>query len=187
LVLMALEHWAARAAPGEDRAGGQGHLDGVQGGRGSYGDRGGASSQGGPCRGGGDGGSPGRGSGGRHPRTALGGGSVPGSGGADRVRAGVRDLYIERVGRASGLVEGYAAARDETAAAWANTPQGKAAYQLAQAGSIDTLTRCDLPGWRIEQGGRYPDQAPGGKLYGWRLKPEPHDKAQPQQRSSSVH
>ena len=47
-------------------------------------------------------------------------------------------IYMESVGRASGLVEGYAAA-------WANTPQGKAAYQLAQAGSIDTLTRCDLP------------------------------------------
>ena len=82
-------------------------------------------------------------------------------------------FYMESVGRASGLVEGYAAARDETAAAaWANTPQGKAAYQLAQAGSIDILTRCDLPGWRIEKGACYPDQAPGGKLHGWRLKPD---------------
>ena len=81
-------------------------------------------------------------------------------------------IYMESVGRAAGLVEGYAAARDETAvAAWANTPQGKAAYQLAQAGSIEILTRCDLPGWRIEKSGCYPDQAPGGKLYGWRLTP----------------
>ena len=83
------------------------------------------------------------------------------------------EIYMESVGRASGVAEGYAAARDETAAAaWANTPQGKAAYQLAQAGSIDTLTRCDLPGWRIEKGACYPDQAPGGKLHGWRLKPD---------------
>ena len=82
-------------------------------------------------------------------------------------------IYIESVGRASGLVEGYAAARDETAAAtWANTPQGKAVYQLAQAGSIDTLTRCNLPGWRVKKGGGYPDKGPGGKLYGWRLKPD---------------
>jgi len=75
-------------------------------------------------------------------------------------------FYMESVGRASGLVEGYAAARDETAAAaWANTPQGKAAYQLAQAGSIESLTRCDLPGWRIEKGACYPDKAPGRKLH----------------------
>jgi hypothetical protein len=68
-------------------------------------------------------------------------------------------VYMESVGRASGLVKGYAAAR-------ANTPQGKAAYQLAQAGSIDILTQCDRPGWRIEKSGCYPDQGPGGKLTG---------------------
>ena len=87
-------------------------------------------------------------------------------------------FYMESVGRASGLVEGYAAARDETAA-WANTPQGKAAYQLAQAGSIDILTRCDLPGWRIEKGACYPDQAPGGTLHGWRIKPDAAARAGP--------
>ncbi len=36
-------------------------------------------------------------------------------------------ISMESVGRASDLAEGYAAARDETATAWANTPQGKAA------------------------------------------------------------
>ena len=82
-------------------------------------------------------------------------------------------IYMESVGRASGLVEGYTAAGDETAAAaWANTPEGKAAYQLAQVGSIEILRRCDLPGWRVEKGACYPDQAPGGKLHGWRLKPD---------------
>ena len=92
---------------------------------------------------------------------------------------GFGDLQGERrPGR--GLGGGDAAARDETAAAaWANTPQAKAVYLLAQAGSIVILTRCDLPGWRIEKGGCYPDQAPGGKLYGFRLKPDASARAAP--------
>jgi len=65
-------------------------------------------------------------------------------------------IYMESVGRASGLVEGYAAAPDETAAACANTPAGKAVYQFAQSGKIETPTRCDLPGWRVEKGACYP-------------------------------
>ena len=70
----------------------------------------------------------------------------------------------------SGYGVGYREAKDEkAAAAWANTPQGKRAYKLAQAGSIDMLSNCDQPGWAVEKGACYPKAAPNGSIYGWRM------------------
>ncbi len=81
--------------------------------------------------------------------------------------------YAYSNGRDLGYVGGYGAgyteAKDEkAAAAWANTTQGKQAYRLAQAGSIDNLIRCDLPGWYVEKRVCYVKSASNG-LYGWRL------------------
>lgn len=70
----------------------------------------------------------------------------------------------------SGYGVGYAEAKDEkAAAAWANTPEGKLAYRLAQAGNIRNLAHCDLPGWYAENGNCFAKAAPTGSLYGWRL------------------
>jgi hypothetical protein len=68
--------------------------------------------------------------------------------------------YIHEDAYAAGYARGYGNAyldaKDEKAASsWANTPQGKAAYRLAQAGSIDSLVKCNQPGWKIEQGSCY--------------------------------
>ncbi|QIE29610.1 hypothetical protein SBC2_76860 (plasmid) [Caballeronia sp. SBC2] len=71
-------------------------------------------------------------------------------------------------GENNGYGLGYNAAKDEkAAAAWANTPQGKMAYRLAQKGSLDSLIQCDRPGWTKKNGFCYPFQAPDGKIYGW--------------------
>lgn len=49
-----------------------------------------------------------------------------------------------------GKAQAYQDAKDEkAAAAWANTAQGKMAYQLAQTGSLDELANCTGEGWRI--------------------------------------
>lgn len=74
----------------------------------------------------------------------------------------------------SGYGVGYAEAKDEkAAAAWANTPEGKSAYRLAQVGSISALIHCNQPGWKIENGGGYPHSVTkkdgSAETYGWRL------------------
>ncbi|MDD5540194.1 MAG: hypothetical protein PHG61_05835 [Candidatus Marinimicrobia bacterium] len=74
----------------------------------------------------------------------------------------------------SGYGVGYAEAKDEkAAAAWANTPEGKAAYRLAQAGSIGSMIHCNQPGWKIENGLCYPHYVTkkngSAEIYGWRL------------------
>lgn len=75
-----------------------------------------------------------------------------------------------KAGLNSGYGAGYAEAKDEKAAAtWANTPEGKSAYKLAQAGSISILVRCNQPGWMIENGACYAKAAADGKIYGWQL------------------
>ncbi|RFP08278.1 MULTISPECIES: DUF6753 family protein [unclassified Duganella] len=67
-----------------------------------------------------------------------------------------------------GYGNAYTIAKDEkAAAAWANTPQGKSAYRLAQAGSIDKLTKCNQPGWKIENRVCYVGPGKDGEIYGW--------------------
>lgn len=74
-------------------------------------------------------------------------------------------------GRRGGLGEGYARMRDAKAAAsWANTPQGRAAFRLAQVGSIDALANCSYPGWQVRDGICHPGQTKDG-IYGWRIAP----------------
>ena len=73
-------------------------------------------------------------------------------------------------GYQAGYGAGYAEAKDEKAAAsWANTPEGKLAYKLAQAGSISVLAKCNRPGWTKEDGVCYVQPAENGKIYGWRV------------------
>ncbi len=74
----------------------------------------------------------------------------------------------------SGYGVGYTEAKDEkAAAAWANTPEGKAAYRLAQAGSMASLIHCNQPGWEVEKGTCYPHPVTKSNgstaTYGWRL------------------
>ncbi len=54
------------------------------------------------------------------------------------------------LGFKGGKIEGYAKARDETAAsAWANTVAGKFARQLGTAGKLDQMRQCSADGWQI--------------------------------------
>lgn len=76
--------------------------------------------------------------------------------------------YME--GKDAGDAVGYAKARDEIAASsWANTPDGRLAYQLARVESIESLVRCNRPGWFTENGFCFVKQAKDGKIYGWRI------------------
>lgn len=57
-------------------------------------------------------------------------------------------------------------------ASWANTHDGKLAYQLYLAGAIPILATCNRPGWEIRKGGTvcYP-YAKGKTIYGWGIHP----------------
>ena len=53
----------------------------------------------------------------------------------------------------TGKAAGYKAAADEKAmAAWANTDQGRLAYELAQSGSLEMLANCNGRGWKLVKG-----------------------------------
>ena len=57
----------------------------------------------------------------------------------------------------TGKAAGYKAAADEKAmAAWANTNQGRLAYELAQEGSLEKLAHCTGKGWKLIKGICYP-------------------------------
>jgi hypothetical protein len=77
----------------------------------------------------------------------------------------------EDTGRGLGYGDGYRAAKYEEAVyAWVASAEGRAAYQLAQAGSILQLARCAGPEWHIKDGVCLPGRAAG--LHGWRVKPK---------------
>ena len=70
----------------------------------------------------------------------------------------------------SGLARGYQEAKEEVAAAsWANTPEGKLAYEFAKAGELQRVARCDGKGWKIKGGVCYPHAAGEEGVYGWRV------------------
>lgn len=78
-------------------------------------------------------------------------------------------------GYSSGKGAGYAEAKDEkAAAAWANTPEGKGAYRLAQVGSMGVLIHCNYPGWKAENGICHPYSVMrkdgSSIIHGWRLR-----------------
>jgi hypothetical protein len=80
--------------------------------------------------------------------------------------------YMHNMGKETGIGIGYNDAKDAVAAAsWANTPQGKAAYLLATAGSIDALSQCNQPGWILRKNECFPQSSSDKKLYGWKVKP----------------
>jgi len=77
-------------------------------------------------------------------------------------------------GQENGLADGYRAALDQNAAAsWANTPTGRLALALDQAGSLDQVARCNGQGWTSAvQNGRkvcYPNASAGKAAGGWYL------------------
>lgn len=76
-------------------------------------------------------------------------------------------------GFSAGKESGYSAARQEKAtAAWANTPEGKLAFQLAQAGSITALATCDeARGWVLNSHNVcHVKRTKTGVDYGWKIK-----------------
>ena len=82
---------------------------------------------------------------------------------------GLVGWYGQDLGYKAGYGAGYTEAKDEkAAAAWANTPQGKSAYKLAQGNLLDSFLMCDKPGWNIENGRCYV-QATNGRIHGWKL------------------
>lgn len=73
-------------------------------------------------------------------------------------------------GTTAGVAIGYQEARSEAAAAsWGASPDGRLAYRMAEAGSLQQVARCTQPGWQVSNGGCYPKAAPDGNLYGWKL------------------
>lgn len=75
-------------------------------------------------------------------------------------------------GFAEGHEQGYVEAKDEkSAASWANTPEGRLAYGLTQAGSIRKLAECDGDGWSIKKEWCLPNVGSNNRIYGWRIKP----------------
>lgn len=76
-------------------------------------------------------------------------------------------------GKEEGFAKAYTEAKDEkVAVAWANTPEGKMAYKLAQAGSLEKLATCNQPGWFVSDSSCYVKPLPAdGSIYGWALAP----------------
>lgn len=73
-------------------------------------------------------------------------------------------------GKESGVAIGYHEARNESAAAtWGASSDGRLAYKMAQAGSLQQVARCTQPGWEVSNGVCYPHEASDGKIYGWKL------------------
>lgn len=69
-----------------------------------------------------------------------------------------------------GYGAGYAEAKDEkAAAAWANTPEGKLAFKLAQTNQFKNLVHCDQPGWEKKNGVCFVNPVKDGTTYGWTL------------------
>lgn len=87
--------------------------------------------------------------------------------------------YAFKKGQTQGYAKGYVTAYEKTkddiaAAAWANTPEGKMAYRLAQVGSIKDLATCSKPGWYIQDKNIcIPKNTKNGDLYGWSIPERP--------------
>jgi hypothetical protein len=75
-------------------------------------------------------------------------------------------------GIASGYDRGLSVTRDEkAAAAWANTPEGQIALDLAKAGSLRELAACSGKGWRRKGPACFP-RCEKGSVDGWSIPPE---------------
>jgi hypothetical protein len=83
--------------------------------------------------------------------------------------------YVDSHAHAAGYESGYAAAYEQAkdekaAAAWANTPEGRKAWQLARAGDIARLIDCNQPGWFTQDGVCFVGRSPDKMIYGWRVR-----------------
>lgn len=82
--------------------------------------------------------------------------------------------YMHRLGFSAGQESGYQKSRNEAdAASWANTEAGRSAYNLFQAGTLQTLLTCSNPGWEVAERDRVricvPRAAADKSIYGWKL------------------
>lgn len=86
-------------------------------------------------------------------------------------------LFVFLLAFHAGEGKGEATARDQTrqeygymatAASWANTPEGRIAFELTQAGSLRDLATCSRPGWEIKNGQCFVRPVKGS-TYGWSL------------------
>ena len=83
---------------------------------------------------------------------------------------GLTSWFARSSGVEYGKALGYAEAKDEkAAAAWANTPEGKAAYQLGKFGELQNLAQCNGKGWAVEKGVCFVNTASDG-IHGWRVR-----------------
>lgn len=75
----------------------------------------------------------------------------------------------ERVGYHQASAEAHREQGISTAACnWANTPEGRLAFGLAQVGSVRELAECSGRGWTSKDGVCFV-QPEKGKTYGWRI------------------
>ena len=74
------------------------------------------------------------------------------------------------LGYRGGRLAGYQSSIDiKAAASWANTEQGKLAYEFAKSGNLDILVKCSRPGWVIKGGYCIPKADSHGGIYGWKI------------------
>ena len=78
--------------------------------------------------------------------------------------------FAHSLGFNDGKATGYSESKDEkAAAAWANTPQGKSAYLLAQNGDLDAIIHCKNNGWYIKNGNCFPAKDSDNNISGWKV------------------
>ncbi len=78
-------------------------------------------------------------------------------------------LAGDKRGEASGYARALAETRDEkAAAAWANTPEGQTAFELAKAGSLRELAACSGRGWIVRDHACVP-RCERGSVGGWSI------------------
>lgn len=83
-------------------------------------------------------------------------------------------LYLHYTGLESGFNSGYGTALsnakvEKAALAWANTSEGKLAYQFAQTTNFKEVASCSRPGWKVENGYCFPLTDPKNLIYGWQM------------------
>ena len=72
-------------------------------------------------------------------------------------------------GYEAGHAIGYDEIKDEKARdAWANTPEGRLAYEFAELKVLQPLAHCEIKGWEISGGICYPKGTPDG-MYGFKI------------------
>lgn len=77
-----------------------------------------------------------------------------------------------------GAAEAGGGAGEDPRSAWAHSPEGQLAYELARAGSLRLVARCEAAGWEVRDGMCFP-QPLRDQVTGWRIPPKvPRDRSQ---------